>query len=74
MGQQNIQLNFWEITPQYFFFFVFRKQYIKYELNEYIYKYRLTEKEGGKSNLKKSASYISQLWLIKVYHIYSQKI
>lgn len=49
MSEQNIQLNFLEITPQKFSFTVFRKDYSKAEINNYIYKYRLPKIAGDQN-------------------------
>jgi hypothetical protein len=46
MSQQNIQLNFLELTPQVFSFTVFRKPYIEEDLNDHVYKYRLPQNVG----------------------------
>ena len=47
MSQQNIQLNFLELTPREFSFTVFRKPYIEAELNDQVRKYRLPQTLGN---------------------------
>jgi hypothetical protein len=46
MTQQNIQLNFLEITPQTFSFSVYRKPYSDDDIDEKVYKYRLPQNIG----------------------------
>ncbi len=46
MNQQNIQLNFLELTPQEFSFTVYRKLYIEADLNDQVHKYRLPQTIG----------------------------
>lgn len=46
MIQQNIQLNFLELTPQSFSITVFRKHYNEEDLNDKVYKYRLPQNLG----------------------------
>ena len=47
MNQQNIQLNFLELTPRDFSFTVFRKPYVEADISELVHKYRLPQTLGN---------------------------
>lgn len=48
MMEQQINLNFLELTPQSFSFTIYRKEYVEGDLSETVFKYRLPPKLGDK--------------------------
>lgn len=57
MNQQNIQLNFLELTPRKFSFTVFRKFYDESDLSDQVHKYRLPQNIGDQEFINYSVSF-----------------